>query len=501
MSDHERKRSGFDTLFGSVKLPRELEFLPPMPVSAPTPYEQVPRDQFEAMKKTLRDQDKLLRQLSVDPQIVGLVLAVRDERTYIAGPNGPLMVRSVPGITEGKQVFIHSGTNAIIGAVPVGELPPIGLVSTIERSGAAWTVRLESGERTVIVPDALAPTLVHGDRVVVDAASCLVLANLGKAESRHKVDHAPLHWDEIGGCTEAKEAIRQAIEYPVTHAALYAAYGKKPSRGVLLHGSPGNGKTLLGRAAATAVSGGHGPDPFIYVKGPEVRSKWQGETEANIRRLFDRARAHKRATGRAAVIFIDEADALLAARDTGGLASSSNVDVVAQFLAEMDGLQDSSAFILLSTNLPTGLDPAVVRDERIDRKVHVPRPDRAAATAIFQLKLRGQLGDTVALAALAAGVLELIYSDDVVVHTAQSLAGPLTLHLKDVLSGAVIAGIVNRALENALERDRLAGVTRISGLNSADLRHGVFLAARELASTNLHQDFIAKLQASQTTGN
>jgi proteasome-associated ATPase len=493
-------KDDFGDLYGSARrlnIPLGLGSELAVP-QAPTPYEQVPRERYEAMQKTLREQDKILKQLSIDPQIVGLVLAVRDERTYIAGPNGPLMVRSVPGITEGKQVFIHSGTNAIIGAVPVGELPPIGLVSTIERSGAAWTVRLESGERTDIVPDALAPTLVHGDRVVVDAASCLVLANLGKAESRHKVDHAPLHWDEIGGCTEAKEAIRQAIEYPVTHAALYAAYGKKPSRGVLLHGSPGNGKTLLGRAAATAVSGGHGPDPFIYVKGPEVRSKWQGETEANIRRLFDRARAHKQATGRAAVIFIDEADALLAARDTGGLASSSNVDVVAQFLAEMDGLQDSSAFILLSTNLPTGLDPAVVRDERIDRKVHVPRPDRAAATAIFQLKLRGQLGDTVAL---AAGVLELIYSDDVVVHTAQSLAGPLTLHLKDVLSGAVIAGIVNRALENALERDRLSNITRISGLNSADLRHGVFLAARELASTNLHQDFIAKLQASQTTGN
>lgn len=481
---------------------RASEMLSGLPVSLsfpqPAPYVSVQRERLEQMEKTLKEQDKLLKRIGTEPQIVGMVLSVSDERAYISGPSGAIMVPAMPGVDAGARVFLNNNTNAILGVVPKGQLPPTGMIATIERLGQSWSIRGNSGECAVIVPSEIEATLVPGDRVIVDATGMAVLANLGKTETRYTVEHTPLHWDDIGGCAQAKQALREAVEYPITHADLYAAYRKKPSRGVLLYGGPGCGKTLLGRATATAVSGGKGPDPFIYVKGPELRSKWVGETEANIRRLFDRARAHKQATGRAAVIFIDEADALLSVRDAGGLASNDSVTVVPQFLAEMDGLQDSSAFVLLSTNVANGLDPAIVRDGRIDRKVHVPRPDRASSADIFRLCLRGQAGDTEELGAQA---IEIIFSDDVVVTTANTIVGPVTLHLRDVLSGAVIAGIVGRGIENAITRDRENAAKEPSGLNASDLRHGVFLAARELASTNLHQDFIDKIHATQPKGN
>lgn len=313
-----------------------------------------------------------------------------------------------------------------------------------------------------------------------------------------KTAKPPITWDDIAGCEEAIAAMREAVEHPQRHRELYAAYGQEPSRGVLLYGPPGTGKTLLARAAASALGADlEAPaleparrDPFgfmpaepaprgwHYVKGGELQKPYVGESEALIVKMFADCRKYRAATNKPAVIFIDEADAILGDRSRTGFLQSH---LVPTFLAELDGLHESGAFVLLASNRPDTIDPAILRDGRIDRRILVPRPTREAAMRLLQLALRkrplqGELGD------LVTRGIGSIWSSSLALYELQFASGERErVTLADAISGAMIVGLVQRAGVLALARDRAAGAKEPSGICFDDLAAAIWGAHVELA--------------------
>jgi proteasome-associated ATPase len=321
----------------------------------------------------------------------------------------------------------------------------MGAIATVKDTGPGWCeVDAPEGVRRVMTE--LDFETEAGSRIVLDASGFLAVEDLGKTDNNYLREATKISWDDIGGLYSAKEQMIEAVEQPMLHPEIYEAYSQEPIKGVLLYGPPGCGKTLLGKAAATSIAASHGAEAstgFIYVKGPEVLSKWVGESEAKIRQLFAMARDHKAETGYPAVIFIDEADALLGRRGRG-VSSSVQGTIVPSFLAEMDGLDDTGALVLLATNMPNTLDPAVVRPGRIDRKIKISRPDRDSAKEILEIHLKNKPLYDLDTSSAVDVVLDLVFSP---VTTIQD--GPMA----EVLNGAMLEGIVSRAISLAIKAD------------------------------------------------
>ena len=188
-----------------------------------------------------------------------------------------------------------------------------------------------------------------------------------------------VHWDDIGGLEDVKQQLREAVEWPLKHPDVFEQMGIRPPKGILLFGPPGTGKTLLAKAAATE-SGAN----FIAVRGPEVLSKWVGESEKAIRQIFRRARQVA-----PTIIFFDEIDSIAPARgmrhDTSGVTDR----IVNQLLTEMDGIEPLTNVVVIgATNRPDILDPALLRPGRFDRLIYVPPPDKEARLEILKIHTR-----------------------------------------------------------------------------------------------------------------
>jgi len=255
-------------------------------------------------------------------------------------------------------------------------------------------------------------------------------------------------WDDVGGLEHIKEALREAIEWPILYPDLYTFAGTTPPKGILLSGAPGTGKTLLAKAVARQ-SGAN----FISVKGPALLSKWVGESEKGVREIFHKARlAHP------CIIFFDEIDALAPAR--GGGSSDVTERVLSQMLTEMDGIESlQGVMVLAATNRPDMLDPALLRTGRFDVKFELPLPDREAREAIFGVHTRGKpIAKDVDLKALAV--------------------------LSDGQSGAEIEGICRRAAVGAI-REYLAKHVSASTVVAGTLAGPV--AGKE---TDRYRDFV-----------
>jgi transitional endoplasmic reticulum ATPase len=188
-------------------------------------------------------------------------------------------------------------------------------------------------------------------------------------------------WSDIGGLEEAKQALREAAEWPLKYPELFEKANIKPPKGILLYGPPGTGKTLLAKAVATESEAN-----FITIKGPEIFSKWVGESEKAIREIFRKARQ-----AAPCIVFIDEIDAI-APRRGSGIGDSHVTDrVVNQLLTEMDGIEDLKGVVVIAaTNRPDILDPALLRPGRFDRLIYVPLPDARAREEIFKIHLKGK---------------------------------------------------------------------------------------------------------------
>jgi proteasome-associated ATPase len=379
------------------------------------------------------------------------------KRVIACTSEGVIAAPLLPGKAWGKQkvepgatVWISTEGTAVV-ALTDPEPEVEARVVNIE-GDLLYVSSAGESPKLVLYSQALLKTLGVGDSVLMDTHSSVVLAKIQRKQPFTAATES-VQWSDIGGLEDAKKDMIEAIELPLTHKEIFERYNKKPIKGVLLYGPPGCGKTMLGKAASTAVSkifGNTKVPGFFYIKGPEVLSKWVGETESTIRAVFDKAREFKANTGSPAVIFIDEAEALLHTRHANSGGSGMSMTVVPTFLAEMDGLDDSGAMVLLSTNRPDSLDPAIVRDGRIDRKVHVPRPSKEDTSDIFKKYLQKvpTVGD------LSTPLAEEVFNDKFAFYDIALKSGDVRkFGLRHVVSGAMVSGIVENAISFAMHRE------------------------------------------------
>lgn len=196
----------------------------------------------------------------------------------------------------------------------------------------------------------------------------------------NQVEVPDVHWDDVGGLEDVKRELHETVQYPVEHADKYVKFGMSPSKGVLFYGPPGCGKTLLAKAIANECGAN-----FISIKGPELLTQWFGESEANVRELFDKARAAS-----PCILMFDEMDSIAKTRGSGGAGGSEAGDrVINQILTEIDGVgARKNVFVIGATNRPDILDPAVIRPGRLDQLIYIPLPDLKSRVAIFKAQLR-----------------------------------------------------------------------------------------------------------------
>merc|ERR1712025_385570 len=187
-------------------------------------------------------------------------------------------------------------------------------------------------------------------------------------------------WDDVGGLENVKKELQELVQYPVEHPEKFLKFGMMPSKGVLFYGPPGCGKTLLAKAIANECQAN-----FISIKGPELLTMWFGESEANVRALFEKARASA-----PCILFFDEIDAIAKQRGSGqGGASEAGDRVINQILTEIDGVgARKDVFVIGATNRPEVLDAAITRPGRLDTLVYIPLPDEASRAAVFRAALR-----------------------------------------------------------------------------------------------------------------
>ncbi|RCH95616.1 AAA ATPase cdc48, partial [Rhizopus stolonifer] len=194
------------------------------------------------------------------------------------------------------------------------------------------------------------------------------------------VEVPTVKWSDIGGLENVKQELQETVQYPVEHPEKFLKFGMSPSKGVLFYGPPGTGKTLLAKAIANECQAN-----FISIKGPELLTMWFGESEANVRDVFDKARA-----AAPCVMFFDELDSIAKARgNSAGDAGGAGDRVLNQILTEMDGMNaKKNVFVIGATNRPDQIDPALLRPGRLDQLIYIPLPDESSRKAILQAQLR-----------------------------------------------------------------------------------------------------------------
>jgi SpoVK/Ycf46/Vps4 family AAA+-type ATPase len=294
-------------------------------------------------------------------------------------------------------------------------------------------------------------------------------------------------FDDIVGNSEALQLLRDAIEAPIKHKKLYQAYGMRMPKGALLCGPPGCGKTMFARAAASEMKKLYGKSTeFISISGSEIQSPWVGVTEGHIKAMFTFAREYKAYHGHPLLIFMDEADVLLPDR-TGRVRRVAPWEEmqVATFLAEMDGMHESGAFVLLATNRPEVIDQAVLRDGRCDFKITVKRPSTEAIQVILEKNFKGVLLGTDKLEDLVFAAVEAFNDPHKIIKEASAIAVRLSQEkgvevknlkgkhflLEHIVSGAMAASIPERAKRHAFARDKESG--KPLGVLTADVLKAV----------------------------
>lgn len=450
------------------------------------------RKAVDDAKKKLAEQDAAIKQLLAQPTSQGVVINVRGGRVLVSAPQGLLEVAFPYKAVDGKylgdlvkpgapiRLLAHpeSGILAIIDVLGLEDWFGDLAVASKEAKSGEVEVEWQGNTRIIRIGQGI-KNPEPGDRLMVDDKVTVALKNLGPDETKFSFQGtSTVAWTDIGGLELAKKTLVESIELPHQYPELFKLYNKRQVKGVLLYGPPGCGKTMLGKATASSLAKSHGKQAtstgFIYVKGPELLDKFVGNSEAHIRGLFARARKHQKKFGYPAVLFIDEGDAILGkrgSREGHGIESTT----VPQFLAEMDGLDETGPIVIIATNRPDSLDSAVTRDGRVDQKVQVTRPDKLGAVDIFKLYLKGvPLAPGVDVNEAADFAASLMYDSKYEFYNLFNTNGTkVNFTLAGLANGAMIAGVVDKAAMEAMQRDIAAAQRKLhndQGVTLEDIR-------------------------------
>ncbi len=455
-------------------------------------------DKLSALLEEAREQLGVLREevekLTQPPNNFGTVLGVGDDGTVdVLTGNRKLRVSAQPSVEVkklqiGQEVLLNEAFNII----DVRHFEPAGDVLRVREvmtDGRIVVIAHADEERVLKRSDAMMDVYLRaGDYVRVDVKTGLILEKLERPEVEELVlEEVPdITYSEVGGLADQIEQIKDTVELPYLHRDLFTEYQLEPPKGILLYGPPGCGKTLIAKAVANSLAkkvSERTGDPdvrsfFLNIKGPELLNKWVGETERQIRLIFQRAK-EKSDQGVPVIVFFDEMDSLFRTRGTG-ISSDVESTIVPQLLSELDGVESLKNVVVIgASNREDLIDPAILRPGRLDVKIKINRPNPEAAREIFRIYLGdetpldpNEAGDDApadVIARMIETTVEDMYSDgpqNEFLEVTYANGDRETLYFKDFASGAMIENIVRRAKKDAIKR-QIAGEP--GGVKTSDL--------------------------------
>jgi proteasome-associated ATPase len=461
---------------------------------------QQTRDQIAALREEVE-------KLTQPPAVYGTFIDFNDDGSVDIFASGRKMrVALHPGldpgqIQRGNEVVLNESFSVIGVRDADGQGEVVTVKEVIDERRVLVYARADE-ERVVELADALRDIkLRSGDALLLDLRSNLLVEKLLRQEAEELVlEEVPdISYADVGGLDEQIESITDAVELPYLHRALFQDYELPAPKGILLYGPPGCGKTLIAKAVANSLSqkvaeltgNRNVRSYFLNIKGPELLNKYVGETERQIRLVFQRAR-EKAEEGVPVIIFFDEMDSLFRTRGTG-ISSDMESTIVPQLLAEIDGVESLRDVIVIgATNREDLIDPAILRPGRLDVKIKIERPNAEAAAQIFERYLHTDLPiDEALVRELGGGDREKAIRAMIEVTVAQMYRVDDTnrflevtyqggdkeiLYFKDFASGAMIENIVRRAKKLAVKRE-IAEKGR--GLRTDDLFESIRQEYRE----------------------
>ena len=439
--------------------------------------------------------------LTQPPSAYGTFLASNDDGTVDVFSGGrkmrvalhPELLGDGDGdrLRRGQEVVLNESLNVVLARSPEVAGEVVTMKERLEDARAIIVGRADE-ERVVELSDDLRGVRLRaGDSVLMDSRTGLLLEKLPRPEVEDLIlEEVPdISYEDVGGLDSQIEAITDAVELPFLHRELFVEHRLPAPKGILLYGPPGCGKTLIAKAVANSlakkvaeVSGDRNARSyFLNIKGPELLNKYVGETERQIRLVFQRAR-EKSEEGVPVIVFFDEMDSLFRTRGTG-ISSDMESTIVPQLLAEIDGVETLKNVIVIgASNREDLIDPAILRPGRLDVKIKIERPGAEAATSIFARYLTSDLplaeaevatlggGDRdKAVRAMIERTVAEMYRDDEdnqFLEVTYQNGDKETMYYKDFASGAMIENIVRRAKKLAIKRT-IAGEGR--GIRTQDL--------------------------------